>query len=323
MNVSVILPTYNRGYVIADAIRSVLAQTYNDFELLIVDDGSTDNTTEVIRSFPDTRIKIHAHVENCGVAAAVNTGLRAVSGKFIAFLGSDDIWQPEKLAVQVDYLLRHPDVGGAFSDVERVMGDECVPSFLHAHHPVFMSLLAGSGFTNGSVIAQRELYLCLLQEMPVKCQAAVLRTDRVKKVGYFDETWRAGEDWEFILRFVKTNTMVYHDVPLTTMRTLPDSTLSRWKAEDAAHLLNRFIQEKRELKGDAIATQAVRRGIAAQSRELGHQYFHAARRREAFKAFRRGYSESHDIGLLIRALGAAFPSVIWTAARRLRAFRSS
>jgi len=88
--VSVIIPTYNRAHTIGRAIKSVLNQTYQDFEIIVVDDGSTDNTEEVVKSFRDKRIRYIQHKKNKGAAAARNTGIKSAKGKYIAFQDSDD-----------------------------------------------------------------------------------------------------------------------------------------------------------------------------------------------------------------------------------------
>ena len=101
--VSVIIPTYNRAHLVDRAIQSVLNQTYKDFELIIVDDGSTDNTEDIIKEFQkkDERIKYIRHEENRGGSAARNTGIKAAKGEYIAFLDSDDEWLPIKLGRQI------------------------------------------------------------------------------------------------------------------------------------------------------------------------------------------------------------------------------
>ncbi len=99
--VSVIIPTYNRGNLIARAIQSVLKQTHQNFEIIVIDDASADNTKEVIQSFNDSRIKYIKHQVNKGGSAARNTGIKIAQGKYIAFLDSDDEWLPEKLEKQV------------------------------------------------------------------------------------------------------------------------------------------------------------------------------------------------------------------------------
>jgi len=99
--VSVIIPTYNRAQLVTKAIDSVLSQTYKDFEIIVVDDGSTDNTEEVVGSFKDSRIHYIRHKENRGGSAARNTGIKASKGEYIAFLDSDDEWLRSKLEKQL------------------------------------------------------------------------------------------------------------------------------------------------------------------------------------------------------------------------------
>jgi len=100
--VSVVIPTYSRAHVLGRAIQSVLNQTYQDFELIVVDDGSSDNTEEVVRNFTDPRIHYRRHEENRGAAAARNTGIEASRGDYVAFLDSDCEWLPEKLLKQME-----------------------------------------------------------------------------------------------------------------------------------------------------------------------------------------------------------------------------
>jgi glycosyltransferase involved in cell wall biosynthesis len=99
--VSIIIPTYNRSRLLARAVKSVLNQTYQNFELIIVDDASTDNTEEVVGSFNDERIKYVRHEKNKGEAVARNTGIKAARGEYIASHDSDDEWLHEKLAKRI------------------------------------------------------------------------------------------------------------------------------------------------------------------------------------------------------------------------------
>ena len=100
--VSVVIPTYNRAPLIGRSIKSVLNQTYQDFEIIIVDDASTDNTKEVVSNFNDERIRYIQHEENKGEAAARNTGIKATRCDYIAPQDSDDEWIPEKLSTQIE-----------------------------------------------------------------------------------------------------------------------------------------------------------------------------------------------------------------------------
>jgi glycosyltransferase involved in cell wall biosynthesis len=108
--VSVLIPAYNQAQFLGDAIQSVLDQTYSDFELIIVNDASTDNTNQVIEQFPDPRIRCITHEQNRGLSAARNTGIRAASGDLVALLDSDDYYHPEKLRVHIDFLEKHPEI---------------------------------------------------------------------------------------------------------------------------------------------------------------------------------------------------------------------
>ena len=102
--VSIIMPSYNTGRFIAESIESVLAQTYPDWELIIVDDCSTDNTDEIVASFHDDRIRYLKNEKNSGAATSRNRALREAKGKWIAFLDSDDLWLPEKLEKQIAFM---------------------------------------------------------------------------------------------------------------------------------------------------------------------------------------------------------------------------
>ena len=101
--VSVIMPAYNSEEYIRESIESVLVQTYSNWELLIVDDGSTDKTASIVQEYKDIRIH-YLHQSNCGVAAARNHGIREARGRYVAFLDSDDLWLPEKLARQLQFM---------------------------------------------------------------------------------------------------------------------------------------------------------------------------------------------------------------------------
>lgn len=112
--VSVVMPAYNVSTFIAGAIKSVLAQTFTDFELIIVDDGSTDDTALICNRFDDPRIRLVSQ-KNRGLAGARNTGIRAANGEYVAFLDADDLWRPEKLQEHVAHLDANPSVGVSYS----------------------------------------------------------------------------------------------------------------------------------------------------------------------------------------------------------------
>lgn len=119
--VSVIIPTFNRGHLLKKTIDSVLIQTYQNFEIIIIDDGSTDNSEEIVCGIRDERIKYIKHGKNKGPSAARNTGIKSAKGKYIAFLDSDVIWLRDKLEKQVNILNSStPDVGVVFGGVQYI-----------------------------------------------------------------------------------------------------------------------------------------------------------------------------------------------------------
>ena len=114
--VSVIVPTYNRAVLLSEAVNSVLLQTYQNIEIIVIDDGSTDDTTEVMATFGD-RVR-YTRRPNAGVNAARNLGLKQARGEFIALLDSDDLWAPFKIELQVRLLRTFTDVGFTFSNFQ-------------------------------------------------------------------------------------------------------------------------------------------------------------------------------------------------------------
>jgi len=120
--VSVVLPSYNHEKYVRECIQSVLDQTYQDFEIIITDDGSTDGTVNVIKGFDDSRIQLYTHAENKGACTAVNNCIQKAAGEYIAVLNSDDAWEPSKLEKQVQYLDSHPETEAVFTKV--VLVDE-------------------------------------------------------------------------------------------------------------------------------------------------------------------------------------------------------
>lgn len=120
--VSVIMPSYNTAKYIADSIRSVLAQTYHDWELLIVDDCSTDETDAVVASFDDPRIRYFKNEKNSGAAVSRNRALREAKGKWIAFLDSDDLWMPDKLEKQIGFM-KERQVSFSYTRYEEIDSD--------------------------------------------------------------------------------------------------------------------------------------------------------------------------------------------------------
>jgi glycosyltransferase involved in cell wall biosynthesis len=194
--ISVVIPTYNCAAFLPTAIESVLAQTYRDFEILVVDDGSTDSTSEIIAPYLD---RVHFICqENRGLPGARNAGIRASHGEFIALLDADDAWLPEKLELQLPRFA-DPDVLIVFSDFSVNYSDgRSLPSYL-AERP-----LASEGYVIDKYVRSRFLFPSTM----------LLRRDSMERCGLFDEEMLACEDVELFARLCLQGKVAWIRQPL-------------------------------------------------------------------------------------------------------------
>jgi len=205
--VSVIIPTYNRAWIIEEAIDSVLAQDYTEFELIVVDDGSTDHTSDVLDSYRNV-IKVFPQ-KNKGVSAARNRGIAEASGKFIAFLDSDDLWLPQKLTVQIEFFDQTPDALICQTDEIWIRNGLRVNPKKRHKKP-------------SGMIFKPSLKLCL-----VSPSATMIHRGLFDRVGGFDETLPACEDYDLWLRISCRFPIHLIDTPLIIKRGGHDDQLSK------------------------------------------------------------------------------------------------
>ncbi len=188
MKISVIIPVFNRPLKVKRAIESVLSQTYREFELIIIDDGSTDSTPAAIedcRNASTAAFQVITLPENRGVSAARNTGINASTGEWIALLDSDDEWDRGKLEKQVGFHSTHPELLISQSDERWIRNGEYVNK-RKIHEKV-----SGQFFIES-------LNLCLISP-----SAVIFHKDIVYEVGYFDEAFPVCEDYDYWLRVLK------------------------------------------------------------------------------------------------------------------------
>jgi glycosyltransferase involved in cell wall biosynthesis len=233
--VSVVIPTYNRAYVLGDAIRSVLAQTYRPLEVIVVDDGSKDNTEEVVRAFRD-EVR-YVRQENAGVAAARNVGFTLARGEFIGLVDSDDRWLPWKVALQVAFMGRHPDVGMVWTDMVPVTDDgkRVADRHLRDAYRAWHGLHIGDVMDHVGTVGELgvalppgmadesawvgDIFAQLIRGTIVHTPTTLLRRERVRGTGGYDESFlRAGEDFDFHLRTAVQGTVGFLDLPTIEYR---------------------------------------------------------------------------------------------------------
>ena len=180
--ISVIVPAYNAEKTLLETIDSVRRQTFSDFELLVIDDGSTDGTLGRLRSVRDPRLRVISY-PNGGLAAARNRGIEHSRGEFISFIDADDLWTPDKLELQIQALHRHPEAALAYSWTAFV---DQRGGFLFAKEPSYF---------------EGDVYADLLRSCFVASGSNILvRRSSADVAGHFDTALRAAQDWDFCLR---------------------------------------------------------------------------------------------------------------------------
>ena len=225
--VSVIIPTYNRATMLPRAVKSVLAQTYTDLELLIVDDCSADETPEVVAGFVDPRIRSFRHSRNRGLAATRNTGIANSRGEYIAFLDDDDEFLPTKIEKQVNVLdSASPEVGMVYA-------------WWNTVGPTGAVEYAGRPTAQGCVFEQA---LALRLSLGIG-STAMFRASAVDATGRFDERIARSEDLDFLCRLTKEyNIAVVHQVLVKLhighlrMTTSTRSHLEKWRNSVLYHM---------------------------------------------------------------------------------------
>jgi glycosyltransferase involved in cell wall biosynthesis len=197
--VSVIIPCYNYGRYLPEAVGSVVGQTMRDLEIIIVDDGSTDETGEVIRGFSDSRIRTR-RIANSGVSVARNAGLDMARGEFIAFLDADDFWEPDKLDRQVAIMEAEPSVVLVFSDLRRFSVDGAQQERQFEFVPQLDELPVRETVAGGRVIDTDTFAgLAPLPQLPAWIQTDLVRAATARDLRFAPEL-RLAEDLHYIMR---------------------------------------------------------------------------------------------------------------------------
>lgn len=199
--VSVIITSYNYGRFLAEAIESVMRQTWRPDEVVVVDDGSTDDTAEVAARYAAEGVR-YVYKENGGASSARNTGIRESSGELIAFLDADDVWLPQKIARQAEHLLRHPEVA-------LVTGSEWEVD--SAGRKVW--LLKRKGIASGSIYPQ-----ILVENMVGTTSLVMVRRECLRQVGLFDEALEIAQDWDLWIRIARAHRVGVLEEPLIDYR---------------------------------------------------------------------------------------------------------
>ncbi|MCI5078613.1 glycosyltransferase family A protein [Oricola sp.] len=285
---TLVVPAYNVQETIADTLQSLLDQTFQDFEILVVDDGSSDETPTIVNSFDDRRIRL-IRQKNRGLAGAHNTGIHEAKGEFIGFCDADDLWVPEKLEKHVEHLRANPDVGISFSgsrmiDAQgRPIGVNQTPKLRNI---TVADIFKRNPIGNGSAAVMRREALEGFAYRPAGEQ---------ERDWWFDETFRQSDDIEGWLRFALTQDWKIEGIPglLTLYRIhmgalsanvnvqletwlrmrdkiarIAPEVVARHGAAATAYQLRYLCRRAISMRNGALAFDLCRRSVATSSRPL-------------------------------------------------------
>ncbi len=219
--VSVVLPAFNAEKFVGEAIESILAQTFTDFELIVIDDGSTDSTLGILRSFDDDRVRVISNPENLGIVKTRNIGIAKARGDYIAVQDADDLSLPTRLGKQVVYLETHPEVALLGSARKTLLPNGAVRAHkLRLQKPTFEDLLKRNCFVHGSVM---------------------IRKTALEAVGGYNDLFRFAEDYELYLRIAAKYATANLPEPLYVLRR--HSRRTTWKSTPQMMLYRLLARE--------------------------------------------------------------------------------
>jgi len=239
--VSVIIPVYNRQDTVIRALKSVVSQTFRDFELIVVDDGSTDNTVKIIQA-SGIELNLIVHADNYGVSAARNTGILKANSNLIAFLDSDDYWLPHKLQEQVNFFKENIHAVACQTKEKWIRNDKQVnPGLRH--------------IKSGGNIFLKSLDLCYISP-----SAIMIRRSVFDRIGLFDESLNVCEDYDLWLRLTSGHEVYLLDTDgLVRIGSRTDQLSSKYSGMDsfrifAASKLYRNLEENFIYKDSVLKT---------------------------------------------------------------------
>lgn len=266
--VSVIIPVHNREGLISKAIRSVLDQTFQDFEIVIVDDRSTDKTTEEIRKIQDDRIRLFLHDQNRGAQAARNTGIEKSRGRWITFLDSDDLYLVNSIELRLS-CAKERGVNAVHSEGLVLDSGDIKPKLRRIpkiEGNIYKELLRRPGPVFQTLLVSREI---------------------LKSTGKLDETLPAYQEWETYLRLAKNNEFGFVETPTYLYNRQGSVSISK----NAEKSVDGYIQIFNEYE-EEIIKNCGKKALGSHSLRISYFLMRAGRKKEARKWYKRAWKEN-------------------------------
>ncbi len=314
--VSVIITTFNRAGLVCHAIESVLAQTYTDVEVIVVDDGSTDGTESVVRGY-GARVR-YMRQGHAGQSSAQNHGMSVATGKYLAHLDSDDLWQPWHLEQCVQALEDDPEIGLVFTDHERFDEHGILMSSFFSAHPSIFGLPCRK--VKGKVrVLDDGLWISLLRETYVMVGAVVMKTAVFRDVGGFDTRLAYSQDWEYWLRIARAFPVACICSPSLRVRH-HSGNMSGNLAKQKRGEVDVLKLVRREYPGlEPAVAGIVRAEIAARSYDAGYQFFSHGDNKQARLMFQEGWKHGNrNARSVMYWIASCLPAGLVRRARRLK-----
>jgi len=329
--VSVIIPTYNRAIRVQRAVASALGQSHSAVEVIVVDDGSTDRTADLLdERFADETRLVVVRTDNAGVSSARNTGMAVATGSHIAFLDSDDEWFPWKLEFQLACLDRLPDAGLIWSDMRAVNADgkEVAPLYLRTFYHRYAEIDLADHLEGPDIMSRPEfgdcevwhgdIYRAMLGGNLIHTSTVLMTRDRLASVQSFDESLvRTGEDFDFHLRAAAAGAVAFADTATITYRVGAPDQLTRPDLM-VQMAINYLATIEKAIAADYERTSArdLDRSRAGAHGWLGEELFDAGLPREARPHLRAAFRGRHRLRATAFYLLTRLPTALATSLRR-------
>lgn len=242
--VSVIVPAYNFGHLISQTLDSIKAQTYPSWECVVIDDGSTDDTKQVVAAYAQREHRIkYVYQDNQGLSAARNCGIRECAGEYVQFLDADDFIEERKLEQHALYLKQHAEVDVVYGNVRYFRSENTRERLFSKDGAArsWMPEVSGTG---------TEILRAMIGQIIMPVNAALLRRSVFERVGFFDEQLRAMEDWDFWRRAARAGIRFQYFDPegtLALVRAQPESM-----SKDRRRMTEAFSMVQERMRADAV-----------------------------------------------------------------------
>jgi glycosyltransferase involved in cell wall biosynthesis len=317
--VSVIIPTYNYARFLLESIHSVQAQSFTDWEIVVVDDGSTDETPDLLSSIEEPRLKC-IRIPHTGTGgAARNAGLETARGEFIAFLDADDRWRPSKLLRQVELFRAEPEVGLVFTDLVRFRGTEFLPSTQFEYVPELTTFPSRPARHGDGVVITAGAFVTLASTAHFATWPSTVMV-RASQVGHlrFLEDRAIGEDLHYMLQaYLSVTKAAFIPEPLAELRRHGDNLSN---PQNVLAPVVRVLEMFRETKLSPAQRDILMAKLANALCALGYECFWQGRALEAGQAYARALQFPGRRGTALTHL-ALLPLAPWLASRTPRGTR--